>query len=176
MTSTSTTPTRAPRAPKPSTNPATNPGAYGSTSPSTTRTTCGSSPSTSVTSPPPSGERRPSHDRHRLATRAAEGITSASVFGPTRSWWVAGAGSHRPALAEPDLNLSTHPTPIAQRSGRVEDARPSTTVGSREHDNLAGSCPGDSVNFDSGVVVECDVRRIAEDAHVVTAVPVKRRL
>jgi hypothetical protein len=28
------------------------------------------------------------------------------------------AGSHRPALAEPDLNLSTHPAPIAQPSGR----------------------------------------------------------
>ena len=29
------------------------------------------------------------------------------------------AGSHRPALAEPDLNLSAHPAPIAQLSGRT---------------------------------------------------------
>jgi hypothetical protein len=29
------------------------------------------------------------------------------------------AESHRPALVEPDLNLSTHPAPIAQPSGRA---------------------------------------------------------
>jgi hypothetical protein len=88
----------------------------------------------------------------------ASGANSAAIRSRT------GTGSH----GEVDMNYcNAFPLLLL-----IEDARPSTTVGSREHDDLAGSFPGDSANFDSGVVVECDVRRIAEDAHAVTAVPV----
>jgi hypothetical protein len=41
------------------------------------------------------------------------------------------AGSHRPALSEPDLNLSTHPAPIAQPSGRAPSRQCANRRGDR---------------------------------------------
>jgi hypothetical protein len=41
------------------------------------------------------------------------------------------AGSHRPALAEPDLSLSAHPAPIAQPSGRAPRRQCANSWGER---------------------------------------------
>ena len=45
---------------------------------------------------------------------------------------VSGRGdSHPPALAEPDVNLSTHPAPIAQPSGRAPNRQCANSRGDR---------------------------------------------
>ena len=40
-------------------------------------------------------------------------------------------GSHPPALAEPDVNLSIHPAPIVQPSGRTPKRQCANSPGSR---------------------------------------------
>ena len=51
---------------------------------------------------------------------------------PTQETWVSRRGeSHPPALAEPDVNLSIHPAPIVQPSGRTPKRQCANSPGSR---------------------------------------------
>jgi hypothetical protein len=70
--------------------------------------------------PPPARRSRRAnlHHQHNTASEDRDLLHRNPL---QRSWHTVSSreGSHLPALAEPDLNLSTHPAPIAQPSGRA---------------------------------------------------------